>query len=228
MPAERPILEKRIVRFGPFELDLRAGELRRDGKRIKLQEQPFQILSMLLEARGEVVTREELQQKLWPADTFVDFDHGLNAAIRKVRTALGDSADHPQFIETLGRRGYRFLSRVQQPVQVFPYIQWANAKGDLETFWLVALEVSIGRKSDCDIVIPNQYVSRHHAKLVRSEETYSIHDLGSSHGTFVNGTRIATHELQSGDRFALGRDRVELVYYTDEGETAGKSDLETA
>jgi TolB-like protein/DNA-binding winged helix-turn-helix (wHTH) protein/Tfp pilus assembly protein PilF len=100
------------VRFGVFEADLRSGELRKHGLRIKLQEQPFQILAMLLERPGEVVTREELRLKLWPGDTFVDFDHGLNNAINRLREALNDSADAPRFIETLPRRGYRFIAPV--------------------------------------------------------------------------------------------------------------------
>ena len=99
--------------FGLFELDLRAGELRKHGLRIRLQEQPFQVLVMLLEHHGEVVTREELQKRLWPADTFVDFDHGLNKAISKIREALGDSAESPRFVETVARRGYRFLAEVR-------------------------------------------------------------------------------------------------------------------
>jgi len=99
----------RVLQFGAFEVDLRAGELRKSGARIKLQEQPFQILIMLLERPGDVLTREELRQKLWPADTFVDFDNGLNTAIKKLRDTLGDSADSPRFIETLPRRGYRFI-----------------------------------------------------------------------------------------------------------------------
>src|SRR5467141_3673671 len=98
--------------FGVFELDLRAGELRKHGLRVRLQEQPFQVLATLTEHPGEVVTREELQKKLWPADTFVDFDHGLNAAIRRLRDALGDSAENPRFVETLARRGYRFVAPV--------------------------------------------------------------------------------------------------------------------
>ena len=99
-----------LVRFGAFELDLRAGELRKEGLKIKLQEQPFQILAMLLEHPGQVVTREELRSRLWPGDTFVDFDHGLNKAINKLREAFGDCADTPQFIETIPKRGYRFLT----------------------------------------------------------------------------------------------------------------------
>ena len=109
-------------RFGVFELDLRTGELRKHGLRVRLQEQPFQLLALLLEHPGEVVTREELQKKLWPADTFVDFDHGLNKAISKIREALGDSAESPRFVETVARRGYRFLADVkvaeEDPVRI--------------------------------------------------------------------------------------------------------------
>ena len=97
------------IQFGVFEVDLRAGELRRRGVKVKLQEQPLQILQILLESPGEVVTREELQQRIWPADTFVDFDHGLNNAIRRLREGLGDSADTPRYVETVARRGYRFI-----------------------------------------------------------------------------------------------------------------------
>lgn len=100
-------------RFGVFEADLRAGELRKRGLQVRLQEQPFQVLAMLLEHPGEVVTREELQKRLWPSDTFVDFDHGLNKAINKIRDALGDSAESPRFVETVARRGYRFLAEVR-------------------------------------------------------------------------------------------------------------------
>ncbi len=102
------------VRFGSFELDLRAGELRKQGVKLKIQEQPFQILAMLLERPGQVVTREELRTRLWPSDTFVDFDHSLNKAINKLREALGDSADSPRFIETLPKRGYRIIGTVQR------------------------------------------------------------------------------------------------------------------
>src|SRR5882757_9245522 len=101
------------LRFGIFELDLRAGELRKHGLRIRIQEQPFQVLALLLEHSGDVVTREELQKKLWPADTFVDFDHGLNKAISKIREALSDSVESPRFVETVARRGYRFLAEVK-------------------------------------------------------------------------------------------------------------------
>jgi len=100
-------------KFDDFEADLRAAELRRGGTRLKLQLQPFQILVALLERPKEVVTREELRQRLWPEDTFVDFDHGLNTAIVKLRDVLGDSASNPKFIETIAKRGYRFLGSVE-------------------------------------------------------------------------------------------------------------------
>jgi TolB-like protein/DNA-binding winged helix-turn-helix (wHTH) protein/Flp pilus assembly protein TadD len=100
-----------LLRFGAFEADVQTGELRKQGKRIRLQDQPFQLLVMLLEAPGQVVTRDELRSKLWPQTT-VDFDHGLNKAISKIREALGDSPEHPRFVETVARRGYRFLADV--------------------------------------------------------------------------------------------------------------------
>src|SRR6202140_1910945 len=103
-----------ILRFGVFEVDVRAGELRKQGVRIKLQEQPFQVLTVLLQYAGEVVNREELRNQNWPPDTFVDFDNSLNTAINKLREALGDSADNPRFIETLPRRGYRFIAPVTE------------------------------------------------------------------------------------------------------------------
>src|SRR5215470_9764900 len=108
MPSASP----RLVRFGVFEVDLDAGELRKNGARLRLQEQPFQVLAVLLESQGRVVTRDDLRQKIWPADTFVDFDHSLNTAINKIRDALGDSASSPRFVETLARRGYRFIAPV--------------------------------------------------------------------------------------------------------------------
>jgi len=128
-------------RFGIFEVDLRAGELRRNGMRVKLQEQPFQILALLLERPGEVVTREQVRNRLWPADTFVDFDHSLNAAIRRLRDALGDSAENPTFVGTVARRGYRFLapvhsgaaSELQQPELV---TEPASANPRLRGRWI--------------------------------------------------------------------------------------------
>lgn len=107
-----------LVGFGTFQLDLRTGELRKAGVRINLPEQPFQVLKALLEHPGDLVTREELRQRLWREDTFVDFEHGLNAAVRRLRDALGDAADVPRFVETLPRRGYRFIAPVTGPAVV--------------------------------------------------------------------------------------------------------------
>jgi DNA-binding winged helix-turn-helix (wHTH) protein len=127
-------------RFGVFELDLRAGELRRNGIKVKLQDQPFQVLTELLDRPGQVVTREELRNRLWPADTYVDFDHSLNAAVRRLRDTLGDSAENPTFVETVARRGYRFLA----PVSVGP------VNGDRAT------------KSELAAVVPISTPRRHH------------------------------------------------------------------
>jgi cholera toxin transcriptional activator len=112
MPA--PQNQSRIARFGIFELDLAAGELRKNGVKLRLQEQPLQVLAALLERAGDVVTREELRERLWPSDTFVDFDHSLNTAINKVRETLGDLASSPRYVETVARKGYRFIAPVQR------------------------------------------------------------------------------------------------------------------
>lgn len=117
-----------LIRFGPFELDLRAGELRKGGIRIRLQEQPFLILQALLEVPGEVITREELKKKIWPQDTFVDFDHGLHSAVNRLREALSDSADRPRYVETVARRGYRFIGTVDKPVRDGA-VSWGGATG---------------------------------------------------------------------------------------------------
>jgi len=111
----QPIRSANVVRFEGFEVDLRAQELYKAGRKIKLQVQPFQVLAMLLERPGDVVTREEMQKRLWPADTFVDFDHSVNTAVKKLRQALGDDKNKPRFVETLPKRGYRFLASVKKP-----------------------------------------------------------------------------------------------------------------
>ena len=102
-------------RFGPFELDPETGELRKGGRKIRLQEKPLQILITLLEQRGTLVSRKVLRQRLWPAETFVDFDNGLNTAVSKLREVLGDSAEEHRYVETLARRGYRFAGTVEEP-----------------------------------------------------------------------------------------------------------------
>src|SRR3954451_3248688 len=135
----------KLVRFGSFELDQSSGELRKDGTKIRLQEQPLQVLQILLENPGKLISREELQRRIWPSDTFVDFDHGINNAIKRLREALGDTAETPRFVETLPRRGYRFVGAIQtaqvssQPngsidsIAVFPLF---NAASDPDTDYL--------------------------------------------------------------------------------------------
>src|SRR5262249_33548652 len=107
-------MERRTLRFGVFELDLSAGELRKSGLRIKLQEQPLRILEGLLDRRGQIVSRDEIRNLLWPSDISVDFDRSLSTAVNKLREALGDSAQTPRFVETVPRRGYRFIAPVEQ------------------------------------------------------------------------------------------------------------------
>ncbi len=118
-----PATVTRIRHFGVFEADLKAGEIRKHGVRLKLPEQPFQVLSILLENPGEIVTREELRGRLWPSDTFVDFDHGLNNAVMRLREVLGDSSENPRFVETIPRRGYRFIAPVAGTFPATPMIQ---------------------------------------------------------------------------------------------------------
>ncbi len=136
MSTTPPASAGQIVRFGIFEVNLSLGELRKNGAKIRLQEQPFQVLAVLLERSGEVVTREDLRTRLWNAETFVDFDHSLNTAINKLRDALDDSAANPRFVETLAKRGYRFIAPVRYeylheakkttPVKIVP----ADESGD--------------------------------------------------------------------------------------------------
>ena len=112
-----------LFHFGVFELNLGAGELRKRGIRIKIQEQPLQILGLLIVCPGEVVTREQIQKKLWDGDTFVDFDNAINSAVRKMRDALGDTSENPRFVETVARRGYRFIAPVKQHLAAVPPVQ---------------------------------------------------------------------------------------------------------
>lgn len=136
----------RILRFGVFEVDLRSGELRKQGLKIKLQEQPFQILTMLLEHSGEVVTREDLRERLWLADTFVDFDHSLSTAINKIREALGDSAESPRYVETVPRRGYRFIAIAAPPAPPPRYTPSGIVREVLPTVVSAVLETHSAKK----------------------------------------------------------------------------------
>lgn len=142
MAAPQPEPAGKVLKFGMFEADLNAGELRKNGARVRLQEQPFQLLAFLLQHPQEVISRAELREKLWPADTFVDFDHSLNTAVNKLREALGDSASNPRFIETIARRGYRFLVAVEVPGP-----PEAKAKPDPSTSLHPELQVPLPRRS---------------------------------------------------------------------------------
>ena len=120
VPSRAPSAPSRVrssrIAFDWFELDLRSGELRKEGRRIRLQAQPFKLLALLIENAGEIVTREEVWRTLWHKDTFVDFNHGVAVAVNKLREALGDSVQRPRFIETFPKRGYRFIARIEPPV----------------------------------------------------------------------------------------------------------------
>ena len=167
-----PQSNSRIARFGVFELDLSAGELRKSGVKLRLQEQPFQVLAMLLERAGNVVTREELRQQLWPSDTFVDFDHSLNTAVNKVREVLGDSASSPQYVETLARRGYRFIAPVRRPVQsevdrespiedaVSARAHWNPATGGSAATHTEAVSPSAAFDPELDVPVPRRGLTR--------------------------------------------------------------------
>ncbi len=129
-PMNSPPSSGRRLRAGLFEIDLAAGQLHKNGRRLPLQEQPFRVLATLLEHPGDVVTRQELRERLWPADTYVGFDEGLNTAIRKLRTAFGDSAGNPRFIETLPRRGYRFIAPVTETMPADGFRSSSEVRGD--------------------------------------------------------------------------------------------------
>jgi Tol biopolymer transport system component/DNA-binding winged helix-turn-helix (wHTH) protein len=200
-------MNPRIVQFGVFQADLDARELRKSGVRIKLQEQPFQILAMLLEHPGEIVTREQLQRKLWSQDTFVDFDLSLNSAVKKLRQALGDDSENPRFVETLYRRGYRFLGQTNGaaaaqtsvtaspiPDQVSPELQPASVPRISHTAlaWmisamviLIAIIVWLAQPSPLPRILGYTQIT---------------HDGLRKGSIFTDGERLYFHELQ-GDRF---------------------------
>jgi DNA-binding winged helix-turn-helix (wHTH) protein len=211
-PAMAPDTCSRIVRFGLFELDLTTGELRKKGGRVRLQEQPFQVLAMLVQRPGDLVTREELRARLWPDAVFVDFDQGLNKAVTKIRSALGDLAASPRFVETLERRGYRFIA----PVELVGSLPRPATSDDarVTVVRLVCDDRSvpvgegthvIGRDPGAAIWVDSSLASRRHAALVVTPASITVEDLGSRNGTFVNGARIdAVSRLVHGDELRVG------------------------
>ena len=191
----------------------------RAGQPVALTPKAYETLRVLVEKSGEIVEKEELMRSVWP-DAFVE-EGGLTRNISVLRKAL-ENGTATLYIQTIPKRGYRFAVKVRKRVETVPCLRWIGPERREEVLLLREDEIVIGRKSDADLVLAEPYVSRHHAKLVKGPQGYALVDLDSTHGTFVNGQRIARHELESGDRIALGRERIELVYYTDEGETAGK------
>jgi len=207
-PANVP----RIVRFGVFELDLKTGELRKKGVRVRLQEQPFQVLAMLVQRSGDLVTRDELRARLWPDAVFVDFDQGLNRAVTKIRRALGDLAESPRFVETLERRGYRFIAAVEA-------VDASHAPGSTHSARPVLVQLTwgdrsiplpegthiIGRDPASTVWIDSGVVSRRHASIVVSAASLTIEDHGSKNGTLVNGAPLSGRAaLLDGDQIRVG------------------------
>jgi DNA-binding winged helix-turn-helix (wHTH) protein len=201
-----------MVRFGVFDLDLRTGELRKKGTRVALQEQPFRMLAILVAHAGDLVTREELRARLWPGTTFMDFDHGLNKAVLKIRRALGDLAESPRFVETLERRGYRFIAPVERlPGRVVEddgsHVPWRGFR----LLWAgraIPLDHGpnlIGRDPEARVWIDSPDVSRRHAQVLVAEATALLEDLGSKNGTHLNDRRIsAPAQLADGDVIRIG------------------------
>lgn len=205
----------RLVRFGSFELDIETGELRKSGVKVPLQEQPFRVLAMLVERPGQLVTREQLRGRLWPDAVFVDFDHGLNKAVAKIRRALGDLAESPRFVETLERRGYRFIAPVEQPVAevdaTIPSRLAARLVWDDRVVPLAPGEYLLGRDPGCPVWINSEFASRRHARLVVGSGGVVLEDLGSRNGTFVNGEALtAPRELAHRDEIRIGPARLVL------------------
>jgi DNA-binding winged helix-turn-helix (wHTH) protein len=198
-PPERP---SRIA-FGPFEVDLHTGELWRSGLPRPLQEQPFRVLALLLERPGELVTRDEIRQRLWPEALFTDFEHGLNKAVNKLRRALDDPVDDPRYVETLPRRGYRFRaalagisgsppvpSRLLYEGKAYPLLPGTNL---------------IGRDPESRLCLDASSVSRRHAQVEVTESGVFLRDLASKNGTFRGGTRVVEPvPLADGDEIRVG------------------------
>jgi DNA-binding winged helix-turn-helix (wHTH) protein len=204
----------RFVRFGAFEADLDTCELRRAGQRVELQELPFRILAALLERPGELVSRDDLRASAWPAGVHVDFEHGLNKAVNKIRVALGDDPERPRYVETLPRRGYRFIAPVELPRE-YEKAQPGTPRGAFRILWdgrtipLAQGENVLGRELDAAVWVDSSTVSRRHARIVVTGERAVLEDLASKNGTFLRGRRITAREsLVDGDEIAVGSARM--------------------
>jgi len=195
----------RVVRFGPFEADLTTRELRKMGVRVAMQPLPFEILVILLERPGALIAREEIRQRLWADAVFVDFDHGLNKGISKLREALDDDGSSPQFVETLPRRGYRFIAPVSAPSTEAGRVVIARLLHEGNTISLSAGVHLIGRDESSAVYLNSASVSRRHARLTVAPSAASIEDLRSKNGTRVKGRAIrGVTRLEDGDQIQIG------------------------
>jgi DNA-binding winged helix-turn-helix (wHTH) protein len=205
-----------VLRFETYEVDLRAGELHKAGHKIRLQDQPFRVLAMLLERPGEVVTREDLRKNLWPADTFVDFDHSLNTAIKKLRQALSDDSKSPRFIETLPKRGYRFIGTLEQAANLRPaptlMSAWSSWVGQIG-------EVSTGSQDAFALVSADEEAAAEREKLDAASDEIGLSLLIAAAKLLLvaDGTQVRILEVQE----AASRCRVRVL----EGEHYGKTAL---
>ena len=204
-----------VVRFNAYEVDLCAGELYRAGRKIRLQHQPFQVLAVLLERPGQVVARQELQKKLWPSDTFVDFDHSLNTAIKKLRQALSDDKKKPRFIETLPKRGYRFIGTVESATSL---PQAAEIAGALSWVGRVA-KLSTEAEATFALVSADQESAAEREKLDAANDDVGLSLLIAAQKLFLlaNGTPVRILQVQD----AASRCQVRIL----EGEHYGKTAL---
>ncbi len=185
-----------LVRFGVFEVDLATGELRRKGVKVALTAQAFAVLTALIETPGGLVTREALCARIWPDAVHLDFEHGLNKAVHRLRQALGDSTESPRFVETLSRRGYRFIAPIEARGQMSTADSRMERKSRFRILW--GLRVFplrdganfVGRGEGTDVVVESVTVSRRHARIVVEGDHATIEDLGSRNGTLVDGRRV--------------------------------------
>lgn len=210
--AERPA---NVVAFDAFQVDHRAGELYKAGRKIKLQDQPFQALAMLLERPGEVVTRDEFRKRLWPEDTFVDFEHSLNTAIKKLRQALGDAKKEPRFVETLPKRGYRFIGKVEQAGRL--PARRENAQGGP---WIGCVaKLSADGDSSFALVSADEEAAAERAKLDAAKDDVGLSLLIASQKLLLvpDGTPVRVLEVQE----TASRCQVRIL----EGEHYGKAAL---
>ena len=216
-----------VVRFHSYEVHLRSGELYRAGRKIRLQDLPFQILALLLEHPREVVARKDLQKRLWPEDTFVDFEHSLNTAIKKLRQALSDDRKNPQFIETLPKRGYRFIGTVEQPATPLssvpppnPYVRTPKTKSEASSSWIGRVaRVTTEGKSTFVLVAADEESAAQREKLDAANDDVGLSLLIAAQKVFLvhKGTPARILEIQE----TASRCLVRIL----EGEHYGKTAL---